>query len=297
MPLTQADAFDCCDDLAPRTVSKREIRRRAPAAAHRTGQPSHRALIAAPDPAGLSSAVRFEAKDAPAVLRDSHSMPSVVHELHAGEGQPHDDEDRQPQAIDPPTALATEIAITIPTHVAIMRIAMLSIALVVSCEPLSCPDSCRCAISTIACRRMVSESAPGVPAPRTDRPRGPGHPGQDEEPARCCGKNASTLPAGHPGIDRGNVEAPTNWRFDANPGSCGCVSFYRRIGESFEAPEKTLPPADFVPRPGWQSHRDAKRVQGGSRDTKIVQPKVPSWPRRKASEVRSKERVDARRRL
>lgn len=80
-------------------------------------------------------------------------------------------------------------------------------------------------------------------------------------------------------------------------GSCGCVSFYRRIGESFESPEKTLPPADSVPRPGWQSHRDAKRVQGGSRDIQIVQPKVPSWPRRHANEVRSKERVNARRRL
>lgn len=38
---------------------------------------------------------------------------------------------------------------------------------------------------------------------------------------------------------------------------------------SSEAPAKTLRPADFVPRPRWQSQRDATASSGGSRDIPI----------------------------
>lgn len=38
---------------------------------------------------------------------------------------------------------------------------------------------------------------------------------------------------------------------------------------SSEAPAKTLRSADFVPRPRWQSHRDATASSGGSPDIPI----------------------------
>lgn len=170
----------------------------------------------------------------------------------------------------PPTALATEIARTIPTHMAIMRTAMLSIAPVLLWVSWPWPASCRCAISTIPCRRMITESSAPVPAPRTDRPSRADHPGQGDEPARCLWKErvnayrpvtlGLTVAASKA---RGNLVLRRQFWF------VRAALLLTEDRGSSEAPAKTLRLADFVGKPRWQSHRDASASSGGSREIPI----------------------------
>lgn len=171
------------------------------------------------------------------------------------------------QAIGPPTALATEIARTIPTHMAIIRTAMLSIAQVLFSEPWPWPASCRCAVCTIPCRRMITESSAPVPAPRTDRPSRADHPGQADEPARCLWKErVNAYGPGHAGIDCGNVEGASKpvpryqfWFVRAAPPSNGGSGILRSARED-------SPTCRFRRQAALAESPGRSASSGGSRD-------------------------------